>query len=152
MTSANNLKNMKITTKSRYAIRSIFALVMMGGDEKPIALTQIADHEDISRKYLEQIFIKLKKAGIVEGSRGAQGGYMLAKAPNTIRLKEVIYAMDGPVNISDCTQEESCDNFSNCGINWLWSGLKETVDTYLDNITISDLKRQAFGGKDVNIS
>ncbi len=52
---------MKITTKSRYAIRSIFALVLMGGDERPIALTQVAEHEDISRKYLEQIFIKLKK-------------------------------------------------------------------------------------------
>jgi len=143
---------MKITTKSRYAIRSIFALVLMGGDKRPVALTQIAEHEDISRKYLEQIFIKLKKAGIVEGSRGAQGGYILARPPETIRLKEVIYAMDGPVNISDCTQEESCDNFSSCGINWLWSGLKETVDNYLDNITIQDLKRQAFGGKDANIS
>jgi len=143
---------MKITTKSRYAIRSIFALVLMGGDSKPIALTQIAEHEDISRKYLEQIFIKLKKSGIVEGSRGAQGGYMLAKSPETIRLKEVIYAMDGPVKISDCTQEETCDNFSSCGINWLWSGLKQTVDEYLDNITIQDLKRQAFGGKDANIS
>ncbi|MGD9808082.1 MAG: Rrf2 family transcriptional regulator [Deferribacterales bacterium] len=143
---------MKITTKSRYAIRSIFALVLMGGDERPIALTQIAEHEDISRKYLEQIFIKLKKAGIVEGSRGAQGGYMLARSPESIRLKEVIYAMDGPVKISDCTQEETCDNFSSCGINWLWSGLKETVDNYLDNITIQDLKRQAFGGKDVNLS
>jgi Rrf2 family protein len=143
---------MKITTKSRYAIRSIFALVLMGGDERPIALTQIAEHEDISRKYLEQIFIKLKKAGIVEGSRGAQGGYMLARSPESIRLKEVIYAMDGPVKISDCTQEETCDNFSSCGINWLWSGLKQTVDNYLDNITIQDLKRQAFGGKDVNLS
>lgn len=143
---------MKITTKSRYAIRSIFALVLMGGDKTPVALTQIADHEDISRKYLEQIFIKLKKANIVEGSRGAQGGYMLARSAEKIRLKEVIYAMDGPVNISDCTQEESCDNFSSCGINWLWSGLKETVDNYLDNITIHDLKRQAFGGKDANLS
>ncbi|ADD69161.1 transcriptional regulator, BadM/Rrf2 family [Denitrovibrio acetiphilus DSM 12809] len=143
---------MKITTKSRYAIRSIFALVLMGGDTKPVALTQIAEHEDISRKYLEQIFIKLKKSGIVEGSRGAQGGYVLARNPSDIRLKEVIYAMDGPVNISDCTQEESCDNFSSCGINWLWSGLKKTVDDYLDNITIQDLKRQAFGGKDANLS
>lgn len=143
---------MKITTKSRYAIRSIFALVLMGGDAKPIALTQIAEHEDISRKYLEQIFIKLKKSGIVAGSRGAQGGYMLAKNANEIRLKEVIYAMDGPVKISDCTQEETCDNFSSCGINWLWSGLKETVDNYLDNITIHDLKRQAFGGNDANLS
>ena len=77
---------------------------------------------------------------------------MLAKNANEIRLKEVIYAMDGPVKISDCTQEETCDNFSSCGINWLWSGLKETVDNYLDNITIHDLKRQAFGGNDANLS
>jgi len=143
---------MKITTKSRYAIRSIFALVLMGGDERPVALTQIAEKEDISRKYLEQIFMKLKKSGIVEGSRGAQGGYMLARSSDKIRLKEVVYAMDGPVNISDCNQEDSCDNYSSCGINWLWNGLKETVDDYLDNITIYDLKRNAYGGTDVNIS
>ncbi|PLX67513.1 MAG: Rrf2 family transcriptional regulator [Denitrovibrio sp.] len=143
---------MKITTKSRYAIRSIFALVLLGGDQRPIALNQIAEHEDISRKYLEQIFIKLKKSDIVLGSRGAQGGYMLARDPQNIKLKEVIYAMDGPVNISDCTQEESCDNFASCGINWLWAGLKETVDNYLDNISIYDLKRQAFGGKDADLS
>lgn len=143
---------MKITTKSRYAIRSIFALVLLGGDEKPITLTQVSEHEDISRKYLEQIFIKLKKCGIVEGSRGAQGGYVLAKPANQITLKEVIYAMDGPVSISDCTMETSCDNFGSCGINWLWSGLKKTVDNYLENITIYDLKRQATGGSHVNLS
>jgi Rrf2 family protein len=143
---------MKITTKSRYAIRSIFALVLLGGDERPITLTQVAEHEDISRKYLEQIFIKLKKSKIVEGSRGAQGGYILAKPANMITLKEVIYAMDGPVSVSDCTNESVCGNFDNCGINWLWSGLKKTVDNYLENITIYDLKRQATGGKDVNLS
>lgn len=143
---------MKITTKSRYAIRSIFALVLLGGDEKPVTLTQVSEHEDISRKYLEQIFIKLKKCGIVEGSRGAQGGYILAKPSKDITLKEVIYAMDGPVSVSDCTMEESCDNFASCGINWLWAGLKSTVDNYLENITIYDLKRQATGGKHVNLS
>jgi Rrf2 family protein len=143
---------MKITTKSRYAIRSIFALVLLGGDKNPVTLTQISDYEDISRKYLEQIFIKLKKNNIVNGSRGAQGGYMLAKPAYSINLKDVIYAMDGPVSISDCTQEESCDHFESCGINWLWAGLKETVDSYLENITIDDLKRQVTGGKNVNIS
>lgn len=143
---------MKITTKSRYAIRSIFALVLLGGDEKPVTLTQIAEHEDISRKYLEQIFIKLKMSKIVEGSRGAQGGYILAKPANMITLKEVIYAMDGPVSVSDCTNEGLCGNFDHCGINWLWSGLKKTVDNYLENITIYDLKRQATGGKDVDLS
>ena len=143
---------MKITTKSRYAIRSIFALVLLGGDERPVTLTQVAEHEDISRKYLEQIFIKLKKSNIVEGSRGAQGGYVLARPADSITLKEVIYAMDGPVSISDCTQEASCENFSSCGINWLWAGLKKTVDNYLENITIYDLKRQATGGKHGDLS
>ncbi len=142
---------MKITTKSRYAIRSIFALVLLGGDKNPVTLTQIAEHEDISRKYLEQIFIKLKQCGLVEGSRGAQGGYVLAKPAEGITLKEVIYAMDGPVSISDCTQESACENFSSCGINWLWAGLKKTVDNYLENITIYDLKRQATGGDHVNL-
>jgi Rrf2 family protein len=143
---------MKITTKSRYAIRAIYSLVILGGDKDPVALTQIAQMETISRKYLEQIFIQLKKSGIVTGSRGAGGGYVLAKKACDITAKDVVTAMDGPINPVDCTDNDDCAKFNTCAINWLWMGLKKNVDNYLENITIEDLKNQAFGGRNGNIS
>ncbi|MBC7197281.1 MAG: Rrf2 family transcriptional regulator, partial [Deferribacterales bacterium] len=68
---------MRITTKSRYAIRAIYALVRLNGEHEPVPLNKISEYEDISLKYLEQIFSKLKKANIVKSVRGISGGYML---------------------------------------------------------------------------
>jgi Rrf2 family iron-sulfur cluster assembly transcriptional regulator len=144
---------MKITTKSRYAIRAIYTLAVLGGENEPIALTQISQVEGISRKYLEQIFIQLKKGGIVTGSRGAGGGYMLATKTDKISVKDVIVAMDGPIRPVDCTTDsDDCSKFNTCTINWLWLGLKKNVDNYLENISIEDLKNQALGGKNANLS
>lgn len=144
---------MKITTKSRYAIRAMYALAVLGGDKEPVALTLIAQREAISRKYLEQIFIQLKKSGIVTGSRGAGGGYMLAASADKITVKDVIVAMDGPIRPVDCTTDsDDCSKFGTCTVNWLWLGLKKNVDNYLENISIEDLKKQAPGGKNANLS
>ena len=85
---------MKITTKSRYAIRAIYALCMMGGDKHPVSILKILEFEDISKKYLEQIFTKLKHVNIITGSRGVGGGYMLARNPEQINLKEIVNTMD----------------------------------------------------------
>ena len=78
---------MKITTKSRYAIRAIYALCKLGGDKHPVSILKILEFEDISKKYLEQIFTKLKYVNIITGSRGVGGGYMLARNPDNINLK-----------------------------------------------------------------
>jgi Rrf2 family protein len=143
---------MKITTKSRYAIRAIYSLIVLGGDRGPVALTQIAQMETISRKYLEQIFIQLKKNNIVTGSRGAGGGYVLSRPATDISIKDVVIAMDGPISPVDCTDGEDCSKFSTCAINWLWLGLKKNVDNYLENITIDDLKKHTPGGKNADLS
>lgn len=139
---------MKITTKSRYAIRAIFALNALGGEHTPVGLAKIAEREHISKKYLEQIFMRLKELDIVAGSRGAGGGYTFLRKPSEITLKEVVHAMDGPQMPFDCNSEETCSRYESCGINWFWEGLKKTVDTYLDKITVEDLKN---GGKDVDL-
>ena len=142
---------MKITTKSRYAIRAIFSLIMLGGDNSPVALTNIAENESISRKYLEQIFIQLKKHNIVTGSRGAGGGYVLARAPRDILVLDVIKAMDGPITPVDCTEDEACDKYHSCAVNWLWIGLKKHVEKYFENITIEDLRNHTKGEKNADL-
>jgi len=144
---------MKITTKSRYAIRAVYALTYLGGKEKAVALTQISESEGISRKYLEQIFINLKKEGFVKGSRGASGGYMLTKDPSEISLKDIIYLMDGPITPVACTEDDSCEKTDHCQVNWMWFDLKNMVDNYLEGISIQDLvDSRNKGVTDVHLS
>ncbi len=134
---------MKITTKSRYAIRAIYALCMLGGDKQPVSILKILEYEDISKKYLEQIFTKLKYVNIITGSRGVGGGYMLAREPNNITLKEIVNTMDGPLKTEDCGEANGCSNFSSCAVNWLWIGLEKACDDYLEKITIADMMQQS---------
>ena len=134
---------MKITTKSRYAIRAIYALCMLGGDKQPISILKILEVEDISKKYLEQIFTKLKKSNVISGSRGVGGGYMLARSPEDINLKEIVNTMDGPLKTEDCGASAECRNFSSCAVNWLWIGLEKACDDYLEKITIYDMIKKS---------
>ena len=135
---------MKITTKSRYAIRAIYALCRLGGDLRPVGMLKILECEDISKKYLEQIFTKLRGSNIITGARGVGGGYMLARPPETITLKEIIDLMDGPLAAAECVSGADCSNYSSCAVNWLWEGLKKCCDNYFEGITIADLiKRPA---------
>lgn len=131
---------MRITTKSRYAIRAIYALLMLKGETEPVSLKKISEFEDISLKYLEQIFSRLKRNNIVASSRGISGGYMIGKKPEDISIREVIYAMDGPIKPVDCIDENACPKSSVCAVNWLWFEMKKTVDMFFENITIADLK------------
>lgn len=135
---------MKITTKSRYAIRAIYALCRLGGDRHSVGMMKILEYENISKKYLEQIFTKLKSSNIIEGTRGVGGGYMLARDPAAITLKEIINTMDGELEPSDCVSNKECANYSSCAVNWLWVGLKKSCDDYLEKITIADLMNRSI--------
>lgn len=132
---------MRITTKSRYAIRAIYALVILNGEHEPVPLNKISEYEDISLKYLEQIFSKLKKNNIVKSVRGISGGYMLFTHPAKITIKDVIYAMDGPIKPVDCIDKKGCTKSSRCAINWLWFQMKENLDNFFNNITFEDLTK-----------
>ena len=143
---------MRITTKSRYAVRSVYALVLMGGDENPVSLKKIAEYETISLKYLEQIFSTLKKYGIVDSIRGTYGGYILSKNPKEISVKDIIYAMDGPVKPVDCIDKDKCSKYYDCSVNWLWDGLKLIVDNYLENISLYDMINKKIGDRNADLS
>lgn len=133
---------MRITTKSRYAIRAIYALVRLNGENEPVPLNKISEYEDISFKYLEQIFSKLKKNNIVKSIRGTSGGYMLFVPPANITIKDIIYAMDGPIKPVDCIDNGGCIKSSECAINWLWFKMKENLDNFFENITFEDLRKK----------
>jgi Rrf2 family protein len=142
---------MRITTKSRYAVRAVYALLLMGGDKDPVSLKKIAEYETISLKYLEQIFSTLKKHGIVDSVRGTYGGYVLSKDLRDISVKDIIYAMDGPVKPVDCIDRSKCEKYDDCSVNWLWDGLKNIVDNYLEKISLDKMINKKSGESNADI-
>ena len=132
---------MNISTKGRYGLRAVLDLAM-NYSERPITLSTIAKRQQISEGYLEQLMSAMKKAGIVASSRGAQGGYYLARDPAQIYVGEVFRALEGPLAITSCVSEENdaaCIRRENCGSAFIWAELQSAISEVLDRYTIADL-------------
>ena len=113
---------MNISTKGRYGLRAVLDLATNYGD-RPIVLSTIAERQDISEGYLEQLMGPLKKAGIIASARGAQGGYYLARDPKEIYVGEVFRALEGPLALVACISEENteeCERKDYCGSAFIW--------------------------------
>lgn len=129
----------KISAKGRYGTRAMLELALNYG-KGPIFLKDIADRQEISVGYLEQIIPALKAAGLVNSIRGARGGYTLAREPEGIRLKEIIYALEGPPSIVGCINgSDKCEKIDICVTRDLWNGLNNIIDNYFEQITLNHL-------------
>lgn len=129
---------MRLTTKGRYAVTAILDLAL-NSQIKPVTLTEIAARQTISLSYLEQLFARLRKAGIVQGVRGPGGGYQLSKLPQDINVASVIEAVNEPIDSTKCGGEANCQHDSVCLTHDLWVGLSEHIRDYLSQITLADL-------------
>lgn len=129
---------MRLTTKGRYAVTAILDLAI-NSQIKPVTLTEIAARQTISLSYLEQLFARLRKAGIVQGVRGPGGGYQLSKLPKDINVASVIEAVNEPIDSTKCGGEANCQQDSVCLTHDLWVGLSEHIRLYLSEITLADL-------------
>lgn len=133
---------MKISTRGVYAIRALIDIAQ-NQKEAPVALRSIAQRQNLSESYLEQLFTSLKKAGLVKSLRGAQGGYELTKLPEDLKVIEIIRVMEGPIAPVECVNEEStdsgCDNASFCTLKPLWSRLRDSMITVLEATSLADL-------------
>jgi Rrf2 family iron-sulfur cluster assembly transcriptional regulator len=129
---------MRLTTKGRYAVTAILDLAFYSQD-KPVTLTEIAARQTISLSYLEQLFARLRKAGIVQGIRGPGGGYQLNRDTKEISISSIIEAVDEPLDSTKCGGEANCQHESMCLTHDLWMGLSEHIQIYLANITLADL-------------
>ena len=130
---------MKISTRARYGSRLMLELGVYYG-KGPIFLRDIAKREDISEKYLSQIIIPLKSAGLVDSVRGAHGGYMLARPPKKITMREIVEVLEGSLNLVECVRAPSkCARVSQCITRDLWSKLSENIAKTLDKITLDGL-------------
>jgi Rrf2 family transcriptional regulator, iron-sulfur cluster assembly transcription factor len=130
---------MKLTTKGRYAVTAMLDLALHERDGA-IALSDIAMRQDISLAYLEQLFGRLRKAGLVHSMRGPGGGYSLALPADAIVIADVIEAVDERVDSTRCGGSSDCQNHERCLTHGLWEDLSEQIHGFLAGITLSELK------------
>ena len=129
---------MRLTTKSRYAVSALIELSFLESTG-PVSLSDIATNQNIELNYLEQLFRKLRIAGIVKSIRGRKGGYIYAKHPENISIKEIMHAVDEVLDATKCNGTSACHNGKKCSTHDLWNDLNILVDDYLEKITINSL-------------
>jgi Rrf2 family protein len=137
---------MRLTTKSRYGVRAVFDIAYHGGGNG-VQVKDIARRQEISPRYLEQIFQKLRDAGIVRSKRGPQGGYSLAKMPQNIKVGEIIRVTEGGFDPVFCISPEQsgkhCDRITECVTRLIWKEAGEKLEDFFDSVTIQDLCERA---------
>ena len=134
---------MKISTKGRYALRMLVDLAEHNNGTY-IPLKEIAERQDISKKYLEQIIIIFNKSNILRTNRGAQGGYMLARSPEKYSVGEILRLTEGDLSPVECMvgNASTCSRSADCPTLPVWQGLSKVVNEYLDGITLKDIVDQ----------
>ena len=129
---------MKLTTKSRYAINALAELLVFARNT-PVRLKDISEKQNIELNYLEQIFRKLRLAGIVKSTRGRNGGYVYASDPTKISIKQIMDAVEEDLDATNCAGASSCFEGRQCSSHKLWDDLNHVVENYLSKIFINDL-------------
>lgn len=129
---------MRLTTKGRYAVTAMLDLAYHS-QTKPVTLTDIATRQTISLSYLEQLFARLRKAGMVKGVRGPGGGYSLSRNAREINIADIIEAVDETVDSTKCGGKANCHNEQPCITHDLWMGLSEQIRDYLKQISLGQL-------------
>ena len=129
----------KLSTKGHYGARLMLDLAIHYGDG-PIVLKDISERQDISVKYLWNLVESLRIAGLVESYRGRHGGYMLAKKPSEITMKDIINIFEGKSCIVDCVCNPSfCEKSSSCVTRDLWSEISDQISQILESVTLEDM-------------
>lgn len=134
---------MKISTKGRYALRMLLDLAEHQ-DSGFIALKEVAERQNISKKYLEQIIPVFSKSGILLTNRGVQGGYRLAETPDRYTVGEILRMTEGSLSPLVCAEQEKaeCERSGICAMLPVWQGLTRVISEYLDGITLQDILDQ----------
>ena len=130
---------MRLSTKGRYSARAMLDLALHFG-EGPVLVKDISERQGISRGYLEQLFIPLRSAGLVRSTRGASGGFTLARPPSEIWLTEIMQVTEGSTAPVPCVDEPGlCTQSNECTTREVWVEMKRACDSLLDSITLQDL-------------
>ncbi len=136
---------MKISTKGRYSLRLMLDIAMHGND-KNVSIRDVAQRQNISVKYLEQIVSMLVRVGYLKSIRGAQGGYRLSKAPSEYTVGDILRITEGTLAPVACLEDEvnQCNRADVCLTIKLWKGLYDVVNNYVDSITLEDVMNETL--------
>ncbi|MDT8440246.1 MAG: Rrf2 family transcriptional regulator [Desulfuromonadales bacterium] len=141
---------MRLSTKSRYGLRALFDMAYHAGT-LPAQIKDISRRQNLSPRYLEQIFQDLKRAGLLKSRRGPQGGYLLARKPQEITVFDIVTAAEGEMALVDCVKEKErkteCLLDNNCVTQTVWAEASKRLNDYLRSVTLKDLcdRGQALG-------
>ena len=131
---------MRITTRGRYALRASLALAELGKNGHPVSISQLSERENISPVFLEQIFFKLRKAGIVSSMRGPGGGFNFSKPLNELTIKEILDAAGEDLDISFCDKHlDKCDRIGGCLSHHVWVEMTDMINDFFSRITIASI-------------
>ena len=136
---------MKLSTRARYAIRAMVAVARLSPADQPISLERVARGTRVSKGYLEQLAISLKRAGLVRGVAGRNGGYLLARPAEEMLIGEIVEAAIGPINIVDCVQEpEICMKSDCCECRNLYSLVNNRIRDTFNSLTLADMAEHSL--------
>jgi len=138
---------MRLSTRGRYALRAMIDLALHT-DGGPVLRSDIAERQEVSAHYIEQLFVKLRRAGFIESVKGPGGGYMLAKSTDQMRVGDIIRTVEGPIALVHCVapqqEEATCPRVDSCVTHLLWQRLSDKVAEVLDSVTLEELCDQAL--------
>jgi Rrf2 family iron-sulfur cluster assembly transcriptional regulator len=131
---------MRITTKGRYGLRAVINLAR-ANHKRPVSIGAIAAEENVSSEFLEQIFFRLKKAGLIRSIRGPGGGFVLNRTPGEISVQDILNAVGETKGLTPCTlrRKTMCDRPEPCAAHDIWTGLQKTMEDYLNKWTLKDI-------------
>jgi len=134
---------MKLTSKGRYAVTAMLDLALQA-DQRPVTLAGISERQGISLSYLEQLFTRLRRQGLVSSTRGPGGGYALSRSAHDIAIAEVVAAVDESVDATRCGGKGDCQDGQRCLTHDLWTELSEQVYSFLSGISLGQLVDQGL--------
>jgi Rrf2 family protein len=130
---------MRLSTRGRYGVRFMLDLALHYGKE-PVVLKELAERQNISAKYLDQLVGGLRKAGLVKTKRGIRGGFRLAKPPEKINLVEVVETVEGPINVVNCVAHpDGCPRSMECVTRDVWENVANAIKKELSQVSLADM-------------
>ena len=133
---------MRITTRGRYGLRAVLKLTV-SDQGKPISIRELSEKEEISPEFLEQIFFRLRKSGIIKSTRGPGGGFQINQDPKTVSVKDIFDAVGEEISLTPCTSETDprspCTRSKRCIAHNMWVETAEYINSYFEGISIQDI-------------
>lgn len=138
---------MRLTSKGRYAVMAMADLALHGGEDRAVPLQEVARRQEISLSYLEQLFARMRRAGLVAGVRGPGGGYRLAKSAAQTTVADIIAAVNEPIKATRCKEgsAKSClGKTGRCIAHGLWQEMGERIHMFMASVSLADVLEQRF--------